>query len=405
MYHGLHRYKRAIEILLIAHGKGLLDDAQQIVLVDHLHARERYAESIPILEPLIERKPDQISYRTRLMVAYYHAKRPEQLRQLLTATDEHFRTAELWNESILAQLAETTLKVQRFSESIAYYEELIALHQRTAPNRGIAGGTLSQYYSLLAQAYSALGKTEQAVDAASAGIVAWGPRHDQRQSAISWLHQVLADAKDLDVYVKLRDQQAEKTGQDSPLIRQQIGTVYSRRGEHDKAIEQYQIALKLQPNDLETHRQLIASYKAVDNQPAVIEQTLALLDLDRHNLQLYKDLAEQLKADEALAERAATTLVEAAPNEAEHHQALAELRQQQDRWEEAIEQWQHVARLRSLEPTGLLKLAEAQLHEKRYEEGKRTLDKLRTTEWPSRFGSVQNQVDKLQRRIGQEQEK
>ena len=42
-----------------------------------------------------------------------------------------------------------------------------------------------------------------------------------------------------------------------------------------------------------------------------MRQTLALLDFDRHNLELYKQLAARLKCDEALFERAATTIVAA----------------------------------------------------------------------------------------------
>ena len=53
----------------------------------------------------------------------------------------------------------------------------------------------------------------------------------------------------------------------------------------------------------------------------------ARLDFDRHNLELYQRLAKRLSDDKALGERAATSLIEAAPLEAENHQALAELRE------------------------------------------------------------------------------
>ena len=222
-------------------------------------------------------------YRTRLIKAYARASRAEQMRQLLAATDAHFRQEGRWTEPTLAALASVCLETDLHQESAAYFEELIALHQRTAPNRGIGNGTLSNYYSQLAQVYSALGETKKAVDAASAGVVAWGPRHDQRQDSIRWLRRVLAHAKDLDAYVEHLDQQAAETGQDSPLVRQQIGLVYAERGEHVKAIAQLRIAVELQPRDLLSHQALIASYKAVGDQQAVVEQMLAQLDLDRHN--------------------------------------------------------------------------------------------------------------------------
>jgi tetratricopeptide (TPR) repeat protein len=210
---------------------------------------------------------------------------------------------------------------------------------------------------------------------------------------------VLAEAKDLDEYVKTLDQEVQKEGQDSPLIRQKIGVVYAKRNEHPKAISQFQIAIQLDPTDAETQQQLIKSYDALGDQAGAIRQTLALLDVDRHNLELYKKLADRLANDEALSERAATTIVEAAPNEAEHHQALAEVRQKRNRWADAISQWKLVAQLRALEPGGLVNLAAAQIHEKQFSEAQESLDKLNRTEWPSRFSDLPRQIRELQEKI------
>jgi hypothetical protein len=150
---------------------------------------------------------------------------------------------------------------------------------------------------------------------------------------------------------------------------------------------------------VETHKLMIASYDALGDQDKAITQTLALLDVDQHNLELYKKLAERVAQDDALAERAATTIVEAAPNEAENHQALAEVRQQQNRWGEAIAEWKQVAELRALEPNGLLKLAEAQIHEKRFAEAQDSINQLNRTEWPDRFRNDLNRVRHLQSQI------
>ena len=54
----------------------------------------------------------------------------------------------------------------------------------------------------------------------------------------------------------------------------------------------------------------------------------------------------------------------------------------------AIAQWEQVARIRSLEPTGLLKLAAAQIHELQWDQAAETLRKLDTRTWPARFGDV-----------------
>ena len=56
------------------------------------------------------------------------------------------------------------------------------------------------------------------------------------------------------------------------------------------------------------------------------------------------------------------------PNESESHALLAEIREKQDRWPEAIAHWERVAEIRALEPTGLLKLAAAQIHEKAWDQ-------------------------------------
>jgi hypothetical protein len=78
---------------------------------------------------------------------------------------------------------------------------------------------------------------------------------------------------------------------------------------------------------------------------------------------------------------------------------LAEIRQKQNRWSDAIPHWQQVAEVRSLEPTGLLKLATAQVHEKQWDAASATCGKLRARSWPERFGDVEQQVRELERRI------
>ena len=213
------------------------------------------------------------------------------------------------------------------------------------------------------------------------------------------LNQVLSAAKDLDDYVKHLDAEAAKTGQDSPILRKAIGQVYQAKGDLPRAITQFELALVLQPLDREVHQALIACYDGSGQPDKGTRQLLALIDFDRHDLALFTQLAERLKGNEAEAERAATSIIEAAPNEAENHAAMAELRQQQNRWDEAIPHWEQVAELRRLEPTGLLKLATAQVHQKQWEAARATINKLNKTEWPSRFNNVQNETRQLQERL------
>jgi predicted Zn-dependent protease len=399
LWHGLGLYPRAIEIMLVAHRDGLLEESSQDLLVTWLHDQKRFAESIPIIEPLVTARPDSMHYRTRLMTAYFHSQRPEQLAELVKQIESHFHEAGRWTEGNIAEFAKGCLSCGLAERAVGYFNEAIALRQRANPGGGLGDVTLSDWYQHLAQAQSALGHTRAAVDAASAAIVCWGPRHDQRRPALAKLSQVLNNAKDLDGYVQYLDEESAKTGQDSPILRKAIGQSYQSRGQLDKAIVQFQLAVALQPNDKEVHQALIACYDSTQNKAQAMRQLLKLVDFDRHDLALYQQLAERLKGDEAEAERAATSIVEAAPTESENHAALAELRQKQNRWDEAVPHWERVAELRRLEPIGLLKLAEAQLHQKRWVEARQSIEKLQRTEWPARFNDVRNQTRQLQERL------
>ncbi len=83
LYWGLDHYPRAIEILLDAHRREVLDEAGQSRLVEFLRLQNRFAESIPILEPLVQRRPDNLQYRVWLMNAYFKTGKPKRLGQAL----------------------------------------------------------------------------------------------------------------------------------------------------------------------------------------------------------------------------------------------------------------------------------------------------------------------------------
>jgi hypothetical protein len=122
-----------------------------------------------------------------------------------------------------------------------------------------------------------------------------------------------------------------------------------------------------------------------------VNLVLAQIDVERHNLALYNELARRLADDPARAERAATSIVEASPLEAENQQALAELRGTQDRWADAVRHWGRAAELRALEPDGLLGLADAQLRAGDKAAAQETLKKLQMKDWPARFDDLLNQ--------------
>ena len=397
---GLRHRNRAIEILFVALKADLLDDSGKGLLVDWLHHPDvrRYAESIAILEGLIERNHIHMHYRCELITAYHQTRRGQQRSELMKETMELFRQGGHWNESNLSQLARCAHFNHLHQRTVQLVGELIPMHQRSHPTRGIGAGTLSNYYTWLADAHSHLKQTQQAVDAAAAAIVSWGPTHNQRRYAVNRLDAVTNSAGDLDDYVTLIDKRAKETGQDSSIIRRSIGRAYANKSKHEKAIAQLQISIQLQTGDLETHKLLMASYDALKDHDGAVRQLLALIDIDRHNLKNYLDVEKRLREDDKLAERAATAIVEASPNEAEYHEALAKIRTAKKQHAAAVLHWQQVAELRALEPNGLINLAKAQLQANQPQAADKTITQLQKTEWPSRFeNEVRNSINELNR--------
>ena len=369
--------------------------------------QNRFAETIPILEPLVQRRPDNLQYRVWLMNAWFKTGKPERLAKLLKETHDYFHKDNRWNENAMAMLGRSCLENEIYRQSVGYLAEAIALHQRTAPHRGIGDGTLSGYYGDQARAFAGLKKTPEAVDAAAAAVVAWGSNIGNRNNALEALRAVLRAAPDLDAYVVRLDKHAAETHQENPILRKAIGQVYREKERFGKAIEQLLIAAEVQPNDAETYQALLACYDRLNDQQGAVEQLLAWRQLAPRDIKLYEDLGKRLEklGQAAEVERAYTSIVEALPAESESHQLLAEIRQREDRWADAIGQWRQVARIRSLEPTGLLGLAEALIHERPLPEAAEVLARLKQKNWPARFENwpvnLRGKISELEQKLGQ----
>ena len=59
-----------------------------------------------------------------------------------------------------------------------------------------------------------------------------------------------------------------------------------------------------------------------------------------------------------------------------------------------------MAEIRKLEPTGLIKLATAQVQLKQFDDAKQTIRQIQKRDWPTRFGDVPSQVRQLEQRMG-----
>ncbi|HEV3435736.1 MAG TPA: VIT domain-containing protein [Gemmata sp.] len=397
LFWGLSHKTRAIEILFEAHRQKILAESGQWQLADCLHRTSRYAESIPLLLPLIKLRPENLSYRTKLMHAYFHTEKQAELLALLKQTDGFFHEKDRWNEDAMSGLAYSCLENHLYTQSVAYYEELIPLHQRSHPHRGIGDGFLSSYYAGESEAYAGLGKTKEAVDKASGAVVSWGPHHQQRKDALEALIKILVAAPDLAGYVA----ELDKEKLQSAIVRKAIGQAYVRKNDHARAIPQFQLAAELQPNDTEIYEALIACYDKIGDKEGAVRQLLQAVELSRRDIKLYEQLGQRLGGlkQPIESERAYTSMVEMLPNESESHALLAEIREKQNRWRDAIVHWERVAQIRSLEPTGLLKLAAAQIHEKAWDSTKESLRRLRSQSWPQRFGDVQQQARDLEKKL------
>ena len=324
----------------------MLDENAVGQLVNYLHESQRFAESIAVLLPLVERRPENMTYRVQLMHAYFRTGQRDKLLALLKATDDYYHEKKQWNEANIAALGHSTLANQLFEQSVAYFKEAISLREQSSPARGVGDDTLSTYYMGLAQAHAGLKQTPEAVEAAGGAIVAWGPRHPRRAEALMRVKNVLAGSADLDAFVVKLDAQVAESGLENAIVRKSVGSVYLDRGDVKKAIVQLQKAADVQPNDVETHRMLVAAYDKAGDKQGAIAQLFASLQLSRREIQLYKDLAQRYAAagDAKQAERAYLSIVEALPNESESHAMLAEIREQQARWKDAAEHWRRSRR-------------------------------------------------------------
>ncbi|MFQ5503343.1 MAG: tetratricopeptide repeat protein, partial [Planctomycetota bacterium] len=395
LWHGLALRKPAIQVLAGAEERRILDAAGSYTLVTWLHEEKRFAESLPVLERLLEAHPDRIDYRLSRVRALHGVSRDHAALALLkdSAVDLHKR--KLWNEASILKLAELSLACGFHVESVGYFEELIPLHQRTHARRGVGNGILSHYLSQLARAYGKLGNADKAVETASAAVVAWDPPN--RRNALGSLKKVVSEIGDLDAYVERWSKKVLSTGMDAPVVRKVLGEVYLDRRDYPKAIAQLDLARSLAPDDAEVYRSLIRALEGMGDEQAACRCLLDSIRVSPLDMDLYESLARRYESqgDSDAAERAWTSLVEIMPGEAEGHRRLARHRETQKRYAEASVQWRQVVRVRSLEPDGWLALARVQVRSGRRDAAKETLQHVLESKWEDRFGDVHAQARRL----------
>ncbi|MDX1961620.1 MAG: VIT domain-containing protein [Pirellulales bacterium] len=404
LWSGLHRYDRSIEILFAADKAQLLDFGGQEVLVQHLIDRNRSPEAIALLEQFVAARPDEMRHRTRLMQAYFAAKRPQQLSELLAATDKHFHAGGRWLVGNIQSLGDACLSVELYPEAEKYLSEAISL--RLADNTAAGQGDrfLSDLYISLSKALIAQNKNEAAVDAALSAVSCWDPRYSERENTLRNLREIVEKIADLPAFIQELDARIARTNQDWPILRLTLAQVLATSNQHELAVTQFQHAYDLQPTNAQIFGVWLESLEKLGDTKQAVAVLQKWIEQDRRNASLYSKLAEKLAADQKTfgpdaEERALTSIIEAAPTESESFTALAEIRGQRQQWALAIPLWQKVAELRSLEPTGLVRLAEAQIQTKAWGEARETLNQLRGRVWPERFNGELGKLPHLEQQV------
>ena len=394
---------RACDLLIELHSVGkLYDDSGRDLLGGYLEHTRRWKDAERVNRELVGERPNRLLYHLRLARALFYLEKPAEMKRALARANDQVDLNGR-SEGEVSELARLALEVKQLDDAIAWWGEAIRKHEFTRPDRGIGQGTVSEYYRQISEAHAELGQTEEAVHAASAAIVAWGPKKDQRTQAIHQLRNVIAKSENLEAFAKHLDEEVAESGLENPIVRKELGRVYLESKKLPaKAVEQFRLALEAQPDDGETHRLLVQALDKTGDEDAARDQLIESIRLAPRELSLLRDLAKRFeKAENASgAERARTGLVEAKPNEAEGHQELAKVRHQQKRWDEAIRHWDRVAELRELEPTGLIGKIETQLAANDRQAAEKTLAKLHGKKWPERFRSQVKEVSAKVKKSG-----
>jgi Flp pilus assembly protein TadD len=401
LFRGLHATEEAVGALLDAWRADRLDLAGRRLLCEYLQELERWADSLPALEDAIEDEPAAADLRGRLVRALFHTQGAAAALSALEQAESDLRERNAWSEEAVAILARAASQSELHEPAIELYGEAIALHARTAPKRGVGDGVLSLYWREKAGVLARLGRTAEAVDAASGAVVAWGPHVGGRAEELAQLRNVLASAKDLESYLARFEDEVATSGLENPILRKAAGQVLLERGEFESAARHLRAALSVQPDDAETGSLLVAAFDGMRRTDLAAQALLERARSAARDVTLYTALGARylaLRQPEA-AERAYTSLVEALPEESEGYNQLALVRQGQRRLAEAADAWRQVARIRSKEPTGLLGLAETLIQLERWAEAREAVRALLARAWPERFGDVHAQAQELLKRI------
>ena len=397
LWNGLRMQEEAVAVLADADARAVLQEQGRFQLSEYLQSLKRWSQSVAVLRDLVATKPKMAQYRTSLFKALFHADQDQEALALLAASEAALGPRKSWPIHVTATFASLCLQARFYKKTVELYSEVIARHEETAPKRGIGDGTLSSYYGDLARGLIHLGQVDEAVDAASKAVISWGKNMNNRRSALRVVTEVLGQVKDLNAFVRRRDELVAKEGLDAAILRKALGQIYTKKRQFERAIVQLEKARDLQAHDSEIHQALWQAWKALNNSEGMAKSLLTWIRSEPLKLELYRQLAQlyQRTGERAAAERAWTSLVEMKPLEAVGHQMLAQQREEQRRDTEAALQWQQVMRIRTAEPVAYFGLARCQQRLGKMADARKVLGNMIKKSWEPRFGNVRQQAQRL----------
>ena len=394
-HHG--QRENAIRILLSANDRKVLDVNGQNQLVSYLFDAEQFQDAVRVLEDIIRVYPSDTTPRISLMTALYKLGERGRLLAELNSILNELLDPETVDVQKVWSLADSCRECELWKEASDLYNRGITRHGWPRS----ASPPLSDAWRNLAECQARLNQTANALNSVSAAWVVCGQDASRRNYAQATLESVMSQTQDLTAVTELLDQKASKDGDDSSFLRRALGKAMLDKSSFESAEAQLRIALSLQPQDNEVWSSLIAALDAQDRSADAVNAVHDQSDTNIRDISLYRDLHQRLTTlklpDEA--ERAATSLIEVAMSEADHHMSLAQIRDSQDLHSGAVNHWQIASDLRKEDPTPLAGLAKAQIRMGDPAAARRTLNRLVITAWDERFEDLPNDLRSIRRQL------
>jgi tetratricopeptide (TPR) repeat protein len=165
----------------------------------------------------------------------------------------------------------------------------------------------------------------------------------------------------------------------------------------DEAAEQYRLAVAARPMDLGPRLEYVELLRRQGEASAAMREVRDLVVSAPQAPAVYRMYGDLLAGtgDLGEAERAFTTIVEFDPLGATAHRELADIRERQERWQEAAVHWRIVCDSSADNPEPLLGLAAAQAKAGRVEQAEATLKTVLEQDWGGGFSDVQARARQL----------